>query len=151
MSFSIFHVILIALLVLPAFLPLIIKKPEGPNRFGPQPAPQSFGSAIQVCMTKYVDGQGRATRSEYWWFYLFTVLVGFGIGIIAGITGLEALSYGAYAFTLPSIVAGVRRLHDINRSGWWLLIGFGLGGFVLLYWLTQPSQRDEQQVAQVFE
>ncbi len=150
-SFSVFHWIIIALLVLPAFLPLFIKKPAGPNRFGPQPQPQSFGSAIQVCMTKFAERKGRATRSEYWWFYLFTLLAGLGIGIVASVTGVEALSYATYAFTVPSIFAGIRRLHDINRSGWWLLISFGFGAFVLLYWMVQPSQEDEAQLAQVFE
>lgn len=150
-SFSIFHWIIIAVLVLPAFLPLLIKKPVGANRFGPRPEPQSFGGAIGVCMSKYVNGQGRATRSEYWWFYLFTILVSLGIEIVAAVTGIEALSYATYAFTVPSIFAGIRRLHDINRSGWWLLISFGFGALVLLYWMVQPSQADEEQVAQVFE
>ncbi|MEM9965553.1 MAG: DUF805 domain-containing protein [Asticcacaulis sp.] len=102
-------------------------------------------------MSKYVNGQGRATRSEYWWFYLFTILVSLGIEIVAAVTGIEALSYATYAFTVPSIFAGIRRLHDINRSGWWLLISFGFGALVLLYWMVQPSQADEEQVAQVFE
>lgn len=149
--FSALDGVIFALLIGPAFLPLIIRKPAGPNRFGPRPESQSFGGAIKVCLIKYVNGRGRATRSEYWWFYLFAVLVSIGAGIIAGLTGVAALFYISYALWLPLFVAGRRRLQDINRSGWWLLISFGLGAIVLLYWMVQPSQVDEEQVAQVFE
>lgn len=144
--------ILVVFLVLPAFLPLLIKKPAGPNRYGLKPAPQSFGGAIGVCLRKFFNGNGRATRSEYWWFYLFTVLVSFGLGIVAAVTGIDSVDAASSVFLIPSVTAGIRRLHDINRSGWWMLIGFGLGALVLLWWYIQPSQAGQEEgVAQVFE
>ena len=104
----------------------------------------SFTNAIQVCFNKYATFSGRASRSEYWWFYLFTILVNvvFSIifaatqsSVINGLSGLFAL-----AVLLPSLAVATRRLHDVGRSGWWqLLVLTVIGVFVLLYWFVQPS------------
>ena len=72
-----------------------------------------FTDAIKVCLQKYLDFNGRAARSEYWWFVLMTFLIGF-IPIIGWILRL--------ALILPSLSVQVRRLHDMNRSAWWLLL-----------------------------
>ena len=89
--------------------------------------------AVETCFRKYVTFSGRASRSEYWYFCLFNFLVsivlGFIDGFILGANGLgdkepsSLLSnlYGLVTF-LPVISVGVRRLHDINRSGWWYLV-----------------------------
>ena len=69
-----------------------------------------FGEAISICFSKYVSLEGRASRSEFWYWYLFTLLIGW-IPLVGGIAGLVCL--------LPSIAVFVRRMHDTNRSGWW--------------------------------
>jgi uncharacterized membrane protein YhaH (DUF805 family) len=77
-----------------------------------------FGTAIQVCFQKYVDFSGRARRSEYWFFYLFTFLTVFGASIVS-----ESLGNLVFlAVLLPSLSASVRRMHDAGKSGWFLLI-----------------------------
>ncbi len=89
---------------------------------------------------KYADFEGRARRKEYWTFTLGNFLIslllggaGFGFGL-----GLEYLGslFGLFVL-VPSIAVGVRRLHDTNRSGWWLLVGLipVIGVFVLLYFM----------------
>ena len=88
-----------------------------------------FGQAIKTCFSKFADFNGRARRSEYWWFYLFSIIVSMVLGWIP-ILGLATL-----ALILPGLAAGSRRLHDTGRSGWWQLttwipaiIGLGLAG-----------------------
>lgn len=97
-----------------------------------------FVTAVKTCLTKYVDFSGRATRSEYWWFYLFQVLASVACNLLASVFGLFALI--PLLWLVPAFAAGARRLHDINRSGWWqLLILTGIGILVLIYWWVQPS------------
>jgi len=85
-----------------------------------------FGEAIKTCFSKYFTISGRARRSEYWWFYLFTVLLGIVAGIFDGILGLGAEDLGVLGTIatlvtiIPTITAQVRRLHDTGRSGWWV-------------------------------
>ena len=102
-----------------------------------------FGEAVKTCFGKYVDFSGRASRSEYWWFYLFYIIVAVIAGLIDGL--LETQFVGlivVLAMLLPILAVGVRRLHDIDRSGWWLLIGFVpvIGGIVLLVFACLPSK-----------
>ena len=87
----------------------------------------TFTESIKTCLQKYVDFNGRASRSEYWWFFLFTFIVRivtFWIPFIGIIIALGLL--------LPSLSVTVRRLHDTNRTGWWVLlpVGLALGGVV---------------------
>ena len=101
-------------------------------------------------LKKYADFSGRAPRAEYWWFYLLFV-VGYVIAMILdSLLGLDKTvgPYGivtmllALALVLPSIAAGIRRLHDTDRSGWWLLIGLIplIGAIVLLvFFVSQGS------------
>jgi len=92
----------------------------------------TFIESIQTCFRKYADFKGRASRSEYWWFFLFVVLVSI---IAAGLLGNAANALVALALVLPYLAASARRLHDIGRSGWWQLIGFipFIGSLVLIY------------------
>lgn len=112
----------------------------------PASGPQglNFGQAITVCFSKYADFKGRALRSEYWWFYLFTVLLGWGAtlvdpsGIVAGIVNLALL--------LPVLAAATRRLHDTGRSGWWQLIALTIIGLIpLIIWLASQGAAKENQ------
>ncbi|WP_027467485.1 DUF805 domain-containing protein [Deefgea rivuli] len=96
-----------------------------------------FEESIKICFSKYADFKGRAIRSEYWWFALFTFLVSIALGMFSEVaSGLFSL-----ATLLPSLAVGARRLHDTNRSGWWQLIGLVpvIGWIVLIYWFAQEG------------
>ena len=102
-------------------------------------------------LKKYADFSGRAPRAEYWWFYLL-IIIGYVIAtILDSMLGLgQAVGpYGvimcvfALAILIPSIAAGIRRLHDTDRSGWWLLIGLVplIGVIVLIvFFVSQGTQ-----------
>ena len=98
----------------------------------------NFSQAVSTCLRKYVDFSGRAGRPEFWWFFAFQILVMFVSGMISdvlnGLTGLALL--------LPGLAVGARRLHDIGKSAWFLLLGLIpiLGFLILLYWFVQPSE-----------
>ena len=106
-------------------------------------------------LKKYATFEGRARRKEYWFFALFNFLAILILGFIDGMAGTfsqEAemgLFSGVYwlAIILPSIAVGVRRLHDIGKSGWWLLIGLIplVGAIVLLVFAVFDSQRGDNQ------
>lgn len=105
----------------------------------------SFGEAVKKALTvNYCNFQGRASRSEYWWFCLFTFLVGFVAGIATcwSPTVNKIVSWIiSLVFLLPSLGLSVRRLHDTGRSGWWLLLSIiPIANLVVLYFLIQPSQ-----------
>lgn len=95
-----------------------------------------FVQAIKSCLGQYATFTGRASRSEFWWFFLFQVLVMVAASMLGDvINGIASL-----ALLLPALAVGARRLHDIGRTGWWqLLLLTGIGFLVLLYWWVQPS------------
>ena len=100
----------------------------------------SFVGAIQFGFRRYFDFRGRSTRAEFWWWVLFTVIVVIGltlvdvslgtydhendVGLLSGLFRLATL--------IPGLAVGARRLHDINRSGWWQLMW-------LIGWLIVPA------------
>ena len=74
-------------------------------------------------LRRYAQFTGRARRAEYWWFVLFGVIVGLVatlIDYLLGLTGLGAGTLVSLGLFVPQLAVGVRRLHDIDRSGWWL-------------------------------
>jgi uncharacterized membrane protein YhaH (DUF805 family) len=93
-----------------------------------------FVDAIKSGFSNYVNFQGRARRSEFWFWVLFTFLLGVVAGIIDGITGMYVVGVLAWLATLlPSLAMAVRRLHDSGRSGFWLFIALvPLVGFIVL-------------------
>lgn len=89
----------------------------------------TFQESIRVCLAKYADFSGQATRPEFWWFMLFVLLLVGAMESINEILGGLAL----IALLLPLSAVGARRLRHTGRSGWWLLFAFApVGGIVLL-------------------
>lgn len=122
----------------------------------------SFGEAIARAFRNYCNFSGRASRSEYWWFYLFVQIVScvlvfpwVGFNFVNIANGQEPsfnfftiVSYvWALATFLPSFGLLFRRLHDTGRSGWWWLLSFIplIGVIFLIVWLCQPSQPGDNQ------
>ena len=104
-----------------------------------------FQTSIKTCFKKYTDFSGRALRSEFWWFELFLFIGTIVAAIIdTMMLGYTFEDYGpiniifSVVTSLPAIAVGARRLHDINRSGWWQLLILTLIGIILLiiWWAT---------------
>ena len=97
----------------------------------------TFTESIQTCFSKYADFNGRATRSEFWWWVLFVILATFAANILNDKLGI-LISIGTL---LPYIAVTARRLHDTNRSGWWQLIGIipVIGWIIMIVWCAQES------------
>ena len=94
-------------------------------------------AAIGSAFSQYANFNGRARRSEYWWFAAFVFICELCLTFVPVLFFIFVL-----AIVLPYLAVSVRRLHDINRSGWWLLIGFvPLVGLVLLVFMLLPSEK----------
>lgn len=104
--------------------------------------PMVFFEAISSCFNKYVQFSGRASRSEYWYFWLFGLICSalsdmvegrgqYGVGALSGLIAL--------ALVLPQLAVTARRLHDTDRSGWWMLLWLIpiIGWIVILVFLCQ--------------
>ncbi|RYF15890.1 MAG: DUF805 domain-containing protein [Comamonadaceae bacterium] len=96
-----------------------------------------FKQSVTTCLKKYAEFGGRAGRPEFWWFALFTLIVGLVLGMVSDILGM-LVNLG---LLLPSLAVGARRLHDIGKSGWFQLIWLipFLGWAFMIYLLVQPS------------
>lgn len=104
--------------------------------------------SVKSCLSKYSDFQGRAPRSEYWYWGLFIALLALAafvsmaildalLGDRIGTAVVAVLAiFAALGLILPSLAVTVRRLHDTNSSGWWYLVSFipYIGGLVLFVW-----------------
>ena len=103
-------------------------------------------SVETVVLKNYANIDGRATRPEYWWFVLAYAVVNIILRVIPKV-GLILSGVLALAVLVPSICAAVRRLHDINKNGWWLLLSFIpiVGAIILIVWLAKPSDNGENQ------
>lgn len=115
-------------------------------------------SAIRRVFSKYATFSGRASRSEFWWWTLFVFLLIAVASFLDRLIVLPALDLSAsdpdagqpvaliasLTVVLPNIAVAMRRLHDSNRSGWWLFIALVpvLGALVLLYFYLQPSDAE---------
>lgn len=98
----------------------------------------TFGESIRICFSKYADFNGRASRSEFWWWALFTVLASATLSIISEpLSGLFSLGTA-----LPSLAVGARRLHDTDRSGWFQLIWLIpiIGWIILIVFFAQEGK-----------
>ncbi len=105
------------------------------------PPVAGFGEAISTCFRKYVTFSGRANRPEFWWFTLFGVLGGIAASIVDAAI-FRSADYGplnglfSLAMLLPSLAVSIRRLHDTDRRGWWVLLHFVplIGTIILIIW-----------------
>ena len=110
-------------------------------------------SLFPSALKKYATFGGRAQRSEYWYFFLFYLLIFIALAIADSLLGSfnKSQGYGllsglfCLAMAIPSLAVGVRRLHDIGRSGWWLLISLVpfIGAIVLLLYSVRDSEPGE--------
>ena len=101
-----------------------------------------FSQAVTLAFQQYFVFSGRATRAEYWWFVVFAFLGGIVCGITDGLMGTAGLVGTLFelAIFIPSLSLGCRRLHDINRSGWWQLLWLLLiPGIIVLIWAATPG------------
>ena len=111
----------------------------------------NFVQAIRSVFVNYFNFSGRASRSEYWFFYLFLIIADIGVDIA------DTLIFGDAEFApinlifflgvlIPTVAVSVRRLHDIDRTGWWgLLLLTVVGLLVLLYWNLKPGDEGENR------
>ncbi len=113
-------------------------------------------------LKQYADFEGRARRKEYWMFTLVHLIIYMGLFTLAtavggtspdsglGLALMGLMGLYLLAVFVPSLAVGVRRLHDTNRSGWWLLIGFVpvIGLIVLIVFFVQDSQPGSNQYGQ---
>ncbi len=96
----------------------------------------NFAQAIGSGLSKYVQFGGRSSRSEYWYWTLFVIIISIAASVVDGMldSGLVSRIVGL-AVLLPSLAVSSRRLHDIDRSFWWVLITFTvIGVLLLIYW-----------------
>jgi uncharacterized membrane protein YhaH (DUF805 family) len=109
----------------------------------------SFTEAIKSGFDNYVNFDGRSARPAYWWWFLFALLAGIGANIldraILDTTAISALV--GLALFLPGLAVAVRRLHDTDHSGWWVLIGLIplIGFIVLIVFLVRQSDAAENK------
>ncbi|TQV62370.1 MAG: DUF805 domain-containing protein [Sulfurovum sp.] len=78
----------------------------------------TFMESVTTCFNKYLVFEGRATRSEFWWFMLF----GFVVNLVLAMIHPTLETLFSLAIFLPSLAVGTRRLHDVDKSGWWQLL-----------------------------
>src|SRR5512145_3195420 len=100
-------------------------------------------------LKKYAVFSGRARRTEYWMFFLVSLIISVVLGVVepmVGSPGFIGIVY-SLAVLVPSLAVGVRRLHDTGRSGWWLLIGLVpvIGVIVLIVFAVGDSQPGANQ------
>ncbi|MFC1503191.1 DUF805 domain-containing protein [Pseudomonadota bacterium] len=101
-------------------------------------------------LKNYAVFRGRARRQEYWYFFLFNILISIAFSFVDTLLATPGTEQGAgvlgtiysLAVLIPSIAVGVRRLHDTGRTGWWMLIGLIplIGALVLIYFFVLDSQ-----------
>jgi len=103
----------------------------------------NFLKSIETCFYKYIEFNGRASRSEFWWFYLFAIIcwiIGFALGPI-----IEAIII--LGLLIPYIAVQARRLHDIGKSGWLQLISLIplIGAIILIVWSATEGTKKKNK------
>lgn len=106
---------------------------------------------VKSVITKnYINFQGRATRAEFWWFFLFNFLISLILSLF-GKAGTTLQGIWSLAIMLPQLGLGVRRLHDINKSGWLMLLSLipVVGWIILIIWWAKEGDTTENQYGPV--
>ena len=153
-NFTLFNLLL---LVISGLLILIFaiasQKNQYKNYIKTFPRVFDFADQTIICFKKYSVFKGRASRREYWYFYLFTFIVSlltYFIDISIFRKDPEGILF-IYAFfsmltLLPSLAVGCRRLHDVNKSGWWQLISITVIGLIpLIIWLASKPAKEKNK------
>lgn len=135
---------------------LLVVEKDSPNELDKSSTPEninkrlSFGECFTVTLMKnYCNFSGRESRRTYWFYTLFVTLLSTIFWLGALITEnpifLVIFAIMSIAFLLPSLAISIRRLHDINKSGWYLLLGFVpyIGSFILLYFFIKEGTNGE--------
>ncbi|MBO5456924.1 MAG: DUF805 domain-containing protein [Muribaculaceae bacterium] len=103
----------------------------------------TFGEAVKLALTtNYCNFNGRSSRSEFWWYALFTFILSSIISLIFSGSTLQVVSgIINLALLLPGLGLAVRRLHDVNKSGWWVLINLipVVGWIIYIVWVVKES------------
>jgi uncharacterized membrane protein YhaH (DUF805 family) len=122
-----------------------IPPPPPPSTYGggaPQPMSNPLvGYWKRVVLERYAQFQGRSGRAEFWWYFLAALIIGIVFNILIAVSNIFFVLYVIYglAVLIPGLAVGVRRLHDTDKTGWWLLIGLiPLVGIIVLivFWAT---------------
>ena len=96
-----------------------------------------------VVLERYTKFDGRAGRTEYWWFFLATFIIGLAINVLTRISGAFFILSFVYflAVLVPSLAVAVRRLHDTDKSGWFILLALIpiVGFIILVVFLATPG------------
>ena len=106
----------------------------------------TFGQAVKSCFNQYCGFKGRASRAEFWWFALFGFVLGFVLGFVDGLlfTLTENEFFALLGFSglfqlgvfLPTLAVTARRLHDTDKSGWWMLLYLTIIGGIVVFIFT---------------
>ena len=101
----------------------------------------SFTEAVKTCFEKILTIDGRARRSEFWYFSVCVFLISVVVNMVFGNTSV-IVRIISLILNIATVTVGIRRLHDIGKSGYWYLIGFVpvIGWILLIYWYCQDSQ-----------
>ena len=108
----------------------------------------NFTQSISHCFSNYTNFSGRASRSEFWWFFLFVTILEFVADIWDYISGYEEYGYITWivfaATIVPSLSVGARRLHDLNKSGWLQLLAITIIGLIPLFiwWAKEGTKKN---------
>lgn len=140
----------LAVVVFACALPFLLRRDKRVNRFGVMSSTRSPSHAVVSGFSRAFDISGRSNRLDFW---IFAVAVGITCVLItASVVFLLLARHGDPfwgslwlllifpALAIPCLTVAVRRLHDVNKSRWWLLLLLVCGYFILLYWFCQPSQ-----------
>ncbi|MCG2594964.1 DUF805 domain-containing protein [Ramlibacter sp. XY19] len=97
----------------------------------------TFIEAVQACFKKYATFTGRAGKAEFWWFFLFQIIVSVAVSVVSDMLSLLV----GLGLLVPALAVGARRLHDIGKSGWLQLVWLIplVGWIVVIYWMVQPT------------
>lgn len=110
----------------------------------------TFGKSISTCFSKFVTFSGRASRSEYWWWQLFVFLVTFVIVFIVTLMNKQAGEVVGrilqIVFLLPGLAVAVRRCHDTNHSGWWILCP--IYNIILMFFASDEGANEYGEVSE---